>query len=137
MSGQRYELVDGADYRVLRSALHATQFVLGERERELLELKGPCSNQACRLHYAHAGPCDVIDSGSRTGDPVRGLEPEPTVAAEYSCAERVWDGPYQMTCGHLIVNDQCVRHGADGLRQPVVRAKVDPAASSTHVDTDK
>lgn len=34
------------------------QGVLAERERELLELKGPCSNKACRLHYAHAGPCD-------------------------------------------------------------------------------
>lgn len=33
--------------------------VLAERERELLELKGPCSTQACRLHYAHAGPCDI------------------------------------------------------------------------------
>lgn len=33
--------------------------VLAERERELLELKGPCSTAACRLHYAHAGPCDI------------------------------------------------------------------------------
>jgi hypothetical protein len=33
--------------------------VLAERERELLELKGPCSTAACRLHYAHAGPCAV------------------------------------------------------------------------------
>jgi hypothetical protein len=38
--------------------LAATKPVLAERERELLELKGPCSNTACRLHYAHAGPCD-------------------------------------------------------------------------------
>jgi hypothetical protein len=36
----------------------ATKAVLAERERELLELKGPCSNRNCRLHYAHAGPCD-------------------------------------------------------------------------------
>ena len=59
----------------LRSLLYATQFVLGERERELLELKGFCGVKACRLHSAHAGPCDVIDSGSRTGDPVKGLPP--------------------------------------------------------------
>lgn len=37
--------------------LAATKAVLAERERELLNLKGPCST--CRLHYAHAGPCDV------------------------------------------------------------------------------
>lgn len=37
----------------------ALRFVLAERERELLELKGPCSNALCRLHYAHAGPCHV------------------------------------------------------------------------------
>ena len=41
----------------LRSKLSATQFVCAERERELLELKGPCSNADCPLHYAHAGPC--------------------------------------------------------------------------------
>lgn len=33
--------------------------VLAERERELLELKGACSTVGCRLHYAHAGPCDI------------------------------------------------------------------------------
>jgi hypothetical protein len=33
--------------------------VLAERERELLEVKGACSHAACRLHRAHAGPCDV------------------------------------------------------------------------------
>lgn len=31
--------------------------VLADRERELLELKGPCSNRTCGLHYAHSGPC--------------------------------------------------------------------------------
>jgi hypothetical protein len=42
--------------------LAATKAVLADRERELLELKGPCSGaqgQACRLHYAHSGPCDA------------------------------------------------------------------------------
>jgi hypothetical protein len=33
--------------------------VLADRERELLEIKGPCSNSGCRLHYAHSGPCDM------------------------------------------------------------------------------
>lgn len=37
----------------------AFQTVLADRERELLTLKGPCSNQDCRLHYAHSGPCDT------------------------------------------------------------------------------
>lgn len=38
--------------------LDAARAVLADRERELMELKGPCSNGACRLHYAHSGPCD-------------------------------------------------------------------------------
>lgn len=37
--------------------LAATQFVCDERERELREVKGPCSNRNCRLHHLHAGPC--------------------------------------------------------------------------------
>lgn len=41
------------------SALNATKAVLADRERELLELKGPCSNKTCRLHRAHSGPCDI------------------------------------------------------------------------------
>ncbi|WGH21757.1 hypothetical protein SEA_INKED_73 [Arthrobacter phage Inked] len=32
--------------------------VLRIRERELLKLKGPCSNKSCRLHKEHQGPCD-------------------------------------------------------------------------------
>ena len=31
--------------------------ILADRERELLQLKGPCSNKECPLHYAHSGPC--------------------------------------------------------------------------------
>lgn len=56
----KYDLVDRSELLRVQSMLRATQFVLGERERELLELKGPCSKRTCRLHYAHAGPCDVI-----------------------------------------------------------------------------
>jgi hypothetical protein len=42
----------------------AAKSVLADRERELLELKGPCSGGQvgvgpCRLHYAHSGPCDI------------------------------------------------------------------------------
>jgi hypothetical protein len=39
--------------------ISATRAVLADRERELLTLKGPCSTAACRLHYAHSGPCDI------------------------------------------------------------------------------
>lgn len=42
--------------RALHAALESAQFVLRERERELLKLKGPCDNKACELHYAHSGP---------------------------------------------------------------------------------
>lgn len=41
----------------LERKLSATKFVLAERERELLMLKGHCSNASCTLHYAHSGPC--------------------------------------------------------------------------------
>ncbi|WP_346536963.1 hypothetical protein [Micromonospora sp. DPT] len=37
----------------------ALRRVLAERERELLELKGPCSVDRCSLHYAHSGPCEI------------------------------------------------------------------------------
>lgn len=43
-------------------ALRAAKAVLAERERELLELKGPCSASTCRLHRAHAGPCDMLNN---------------------------------------------------------------------------
>lgn len=43
--------------RALHAALEAAQAVLRERERELLTLKGPCSNRSCELHHAHSGPC--------------------------------------------------------------------------------
>ena len=57
----------------LRIELAAVRAVCAERERELLELKGPCSSSRCRLHYAHAGPCDTRprEPERRVGDPVR------------------------------------------------------------------
>jgi hypothetical protein len=42
----------------LRRKLDATRAVLLIRERELLALKGPCTNSSCPLHLAHSGPCD-------------------------------------------------------------------------------
>lgn len=42
--------------------LIATQRVLADRERELLELKGACPAPGCRLHHAHGGPCDMTGS---------------------------------------------------------------------------
>lgn len=38
----------------------------------------------------------------------------PTEIPRRACAEPVWDGPYKMTCGHLIVRGKCVRHGENG-----------------------
>lgn len=46
-------------HHAAQSQRDAARFVCTERERELLEIKGPCSSKKCRLHYAHAGPCDV------------------------------------------------------------------------------
>ncbi len=39
--------------------------VLRDREAELLDLKGPCRVSACRLHYAHSGPCDIAAGARR------------------------------------------------------------------------
>lgn len=50
---------EAAARRVLRDESTALRHVLADRERELLDLKGPCSNTRCRLHYAHSGPCDI------------------------------------------------------------------------------
>lgn len=46
----------------LQRKLTAACAVLADRERELLELKGPCSSDRCRLHYAHSGPCDILEA---------------------------------------------------------------------------
>ncbi len=54
--------------------LAATKDVLADRERELLKLKGPCSNRRCRLHYAHSGPCDQREPGPGS-DEIARIEP--------------------------------------------------------------
>jgi hypothetical protein len=33
--------------------------VLRIREKELLQIKGPCGQDHCRLHASHIGPCDI------------------------------------------------------------------------------
>jgi hypothetical protein len=33
--------------------------VLRIREKELMQIKGPCSKDNCRLHENHVGPCDI------------------------------------------------------------------------------
>ncbi len=44
----------------MTSEVSSLRFVLAERERELLQIKGPCSNMSCVLHYAHFGPCNEV-----------------------------------------------------------------------------
>jgi hypothetical protein len=55
----RVDLTGTREYRDLLAKLAATKAVLAERERELREIKGYCTTMACRLHYAHSGPCDI------------------------------------------------------------------------------
>lgn len=43
--------------------LDAAKSVLADREKELLELKGPCTTEYCRLHRAHSGICHIILPG--------------------------------------------------------------------------
>jgi hypothetical protein len=50
-----------AEVKRAEALLESTRRVLGYRERELLDLKGPCST--CRLHHAHSGPCDTSAEG--------------------------------------------------------------------------
>jgi hypothetical protein len=70
MPGSPNQLADENDFdhyfnatQRLTTQLDAALFVLAERERELLELKGPCST--CPLHYAHSGPCDTTKGSGR------------------------------------------------------------------------
>lgn len=56
-----------ADARRLAADLRAVREVLAVREGELFVIKGPCSNERCQLHHAHAGPCDEERAGD---DPV-------------------------------------------------------------------
>ncbi|MCY1141357.1 hypothetical protein OWR29_25445 [Actinoplanes sp. Pm04-4] len=70
--------------------------VLADRERELLEIKGPCSSKACRLHYAHSGPCDTRNT---TPSPTAAVASVPPVARESS--EDV-DVEYSEAAGRLI-----------------------------------
>lgn len=48
-----------------QAEVRAVRSILAERERELLELKGPCSSKGCCLHYAHSGPCDISPETTR------------------------------------------------------------------------
>ncbi len=41
------------------STIAGLRSILADREKELLDVKGPCSCDRCRLHYAHSGPCDI------------------------------------------------------------------------------
>jgi hypothetical protein len=45
--------------RIIELRLKVTKNTLAIREKELLDLKGPCSNTKCPLHYAHSGPCSI------------------------------------------------------------------------------
>jgi hypothetical protein len=51
--------VADCEIKSLYRKLAAVRTVLVDRERELREVKGPCSNKLCCLHYAHSGPCDT------------------------------------------------------------------------------
>ncbi|AYN57897.1 hypothetical protein PP640_gp45 [Arthrobacter phage Faja] len=53
------EMIPSRDVEFVVRRLEATQSILKDRERELLEVKGPCSHAACSLHYAHSGPCNL------------------------------------------------------------------------------
>lgn len=78
--------------------LQAAKTVLTDRERELLELKGPCSHTNCRLHYAHSGPCDCQPNTTNANAIAPGREAVGFAGArgEDSTAEnfmpRVWLG---------------------------------------------
>lgn len=39
--------------------VRALENILEVREKELIDLKGPCSNPRCSLHYAHSLGCDT------------------------------------------------------------------------------
>lgn len=47
------------DIDILGRQRDTARSILADRERELLNLKGPCRTPGCRLHRAHVGPCDI------------------------------------------------------------------------------
>lgn len=61
-----------ASIRRQKSVPAATQIeaalreLLGVRENELLQAKGPCACTACRLHLNHVGPCDIQASDQKS-----------------------------------------------------------------------
>ena len=46
------------DKDLRRSDVRAVLATLADREAELREFKGTCSNESCRFHYKHPGDCD-------------------------------------------------------------------------------
>ena len=52
---------------VSKDRLDVAERIIAELERELLDIKGPCSFAQCRLHYAHYGPCDTRKEASHDG----------------------------------------------------------------------
>ncbi|UGL63300.1 hypothetical protein SEA_TOKKI_77 [Arthrobacter phage Tokki] len=52
------KMTKSPEFKPRRPRVEGLFAVLRIRERELLKLKGPCSNKACRLHNSHEGPCD-------------------------------------------------------------------------------
>jgi hypothetical protein len=45
-------------YKTQRPRVEGMFAILRIREKELMKLQGPCTNDKCRLHKDHAGPCD-------------------------------------------------------------------------------
>jgi hypothetical protein len=56
------------EIKSLYRKLAAVRSVLADRERELRQVKGPCSNRFCCLHFAHSGPCNTDSRPNATGD---------------------------------------------------------------------
>jgi hypothetical protein len=60
----------------------------------------------------------------------------PGVKEREVCKALVWDGPYKMQCGYVLVNEQCIRHDVPfgrfaSQRQteaPVSKSQDQPAA---------
>lgn len=60
------KVTDNAEVLALLARAEAAEALVAERDKELLQIQGPCRAPGCMLHRAHNGPCNIgsLDGGA-------------------------------------------------------------------------